>query len=137
MTHHLINRCPHVTIRGIYGDMINHVHGFRLQCLDCGMLLYGPVDLANVKTYQDAIWKSDEKKEHRHNLRDERTRRRRYRTHYNLAYDGGGSEWDGYHNTYFCARVAAWWNIHIASWGGQAQIYDQRKEAMVDNENHT
>jgi len=39
--------CPHGDLRGIYGDEINHTPGGRrLQCLDCGELLDGPVSLA-------------------------------------------------------------------------------------------
>lgn len=36
-------RCPHVCTIGIYGDEINQAIGYRLQCLDCGRLLDGPV----------------------------------------------------------------------------------------------
>lgn len=39
-------RCPHVDVRGIYGDEINYSAGFRLQCRDCGQLLDGPVSIA-------------------------------------------------------------------------------------------
>lgn len=39
--------CPHVNIRGIYGDEINHTpKNRRLECADCGQLLDGPVSLA-------------------------------------------------------------------------------------------
>lgn len=39
--------CPHVRLRGIYGDEINHTPGYRRnQCLDCGRLLDGPVSIA-------------------------------------------------------------------------------------------
>lgn len=45
------NRCPHVHIRGIYGDEINHTPGYRrLRCIDCGLLLDGPVNLATVES---------------------------------------------------------------------------------------
>lgn len=41
------NRCPHSTLRGIYGDEINRTPGFRrLECLDCRTLLDGPVSLS-------------------------------------------------------------------------------------------
>lgn len=40
------NRCPHVNVRGIYGDEVNHRGGYRLQCRDCGRLLDGPVSIA-------------------------------------------------------------------------------------------
>lgn len=46
-TKHL--RCPHSNLRGIYGDEINAVGGFRLQCRDCGSYLYGPVILARLR----------------------------------------------------------------------------------------
>lgn len=40
-------RCPHARIRGIYGDEIIYTPRWRrLQCLDCGRLLNGPVSLA-------------------------------------------------------------------------------------------
>lgn len=42
--------CPHTRLEGIYGDAINHTPGARrLQCLDCGRLLDGPVMLAIVR----------------------------------------------------------------------------------------
>ena len=43
----LINRCPHLNVRGIYGDEINQTPGFRrLQCVDCGRYLDGPVSIS-------------------------------------------------------------------------------------------
>lgn len=42
------NRCPHTSIRGIYGDEINRTPGYRrLVCRNCGRLLDGPVSLAH------------------------------------------------------------------------------------------
>lgn len=41
-----INRCPHIRTRGVYGDEINFVGGYRLICVDCGRRLDGPVWLA-------------------------------------------------------------------------------------------
>lgn len=38
--------CPHLNLRGIYGDEINLVGGYRLVCQDCGNLLDGPVSLS-------------------------------------------------------------------------------------------
>lgn len=39
--------CPHVRLRGIYGDEINHTPGYRRnECLDCGRLLDGPVSIS-------------------------------------------------------------------------------------------
>lgn len=51
---------------------------------------------------------------------------RRYRVEYDLAYDGGGSEWIGYYRTRLVAAVAIRFNRHIASWGGTAVLYDRR-----------
>lgn len=31
--------CSHLRQRGIYGDEINAVGGYRAQCLDCGVFL--------------------------------------------------------------------------------------------------
>lgn len=40
-------RCPHEYIRGIYGDEINQTpRGARLECIECGRLLDGPVNIA-------------------------------------------------------------------------------------------
>jgi hypothetical protein len=36
--------CRHDNVRGIYGDEINHVGGWRNQCLDCTRYLDGPVE---------------------------------------------------------------------------------------------
>ena len=41
----LFNRCPHVRIRGVFGDEINHT-GSRLRCLDCKRYLDGGLALA-------------------------------------------------------------------------------------------
>lgn len=38
--------CPHSDLSGIYGDEINAVGGWRLQCRDCGRYIDGPVALA-------------------------------------------------------------------------------------------
>lgn len=43
-------RCPHVRLRGIYGDEIRFSGWYRLQCRDCGRLLEGPVVLAKGST---------------------------------------------------------------------------------------
>lgn len=51
-------RCPHIRLRGIYGDEINHSAGYRLECVVCGRLLDGPVYYAtephDVKVRADA-----------------------------------------------------------------------------------
>lgn len=48
--------------------------------------------------------------------------KRPYRVDYDLAYDGGCSIWSGYYRTQVGARVAAWWNVHVSSWGGTAAL---------------
>lgn len=40
-------RCPHVRLRGLYGDHILWSGGWRLDCMDCGRFLDGPVTLAD------------------------------------------------------------------------------------------
>lgn len=43
--------CPHVNLRGIYGDEINHTPGYRRnQCRDCGRLLDGPVSISRERS---------------------------------------------------------------------------------------
>jgi len=45
-------RCPHANIRGVYGDEIIFAANWRrLQCIDCGRYLDGPLSLANNHTY--------------------------------------------------------------------------------------
>lgn len=39
------SHCPHSNLLGIYGDEINRVGGYRLQCASCGKYLDGPVSL--------------------------------------------------------------------------------------------
>lgn len=43
------SRCPHEHVRGIYGDeIIFATPDFnRLQCLDCGKYLEGPVNISD------------------------------------------------------------------------------------------
>ncbi len=47
------NRCPHINVKGIDGDVINafggytlRCNGFVLICHDCDRLLEGPVSIA-------------------------------------------------------------------------------------------
>lgn len=55
---------------------------------------------------------------------------RRYRDHsdrpwrvdYDLAYDGGGSQFSQYYRTKFGARFSIWRQMHVASWGGSAKL---------------
>lgn len=50
-------RCPHVRIRGIHGDEINYTPKFRrLECLDCGRHLDGPVSLAGYVSINGGIF---------------------------------------------------------------------------------
>ena len=51
---------------------------------------------------------------------------RRYHVHYVLAYDGGAGEWTGYYRTKLGARIAAYWNYKVASWGGSADLTDMK-----------
>ena len=39
-------RCPHRVLAPIWGDDIEMVGGWRLQCADCDQYLDGPVSLA-------------------------------------------------------------------------------------------
>lgn len=48
---------------------------------------------------------------------------RTWRIEYDLIYDGGNGEWVGYYRTYIGARIAAYWNVWIASWGGSAELH--------------
>ena len=59
--------------------------------------------------------------------RRSRAEKRRYRVDYDLAYDGGGSEWSGYYRTRAGAKVAAWWNVHVSSWGGTAVLEGEER----------
>lgn len=44
-------RCPHSNLRGIYGDEVIFAtpRSSRLQCMDCGSFLDGPVRLADAR----------------------------------------------------------------------------------------
>lgn len=53
---------------------------------------------------------------------------RPWRVEYYLVYDGGGVEWTGYYRSYAGAKIAAWWNYHVRSWGGRAALYDNKRE---------
>ena len=44
--------CPHSTLRGIYGDEVNHCGGWRLRCLDCRRFVDGPVALAEFRAHE-------------------------------------------------------------------------------------
>lgn len=47
-------RCPHRVLTPIYGDQVNMVGGWRLQCADCYRYLDGPVSLAATRNEQDS-----------------------------------------------------------------------------------
>jgi hypothetical protein len=35
--------------------------------------------------------------------------------------------WTGFYRTNLGARIAAFWNEYVASWGGSAVLYDRKK----------
>ncbi len=45
-----------------------------------------------------------------------------HRVYYDLAYDGGGCAWHKDYRTLTGARIARWWNLYVASWGGMAEF---------------
>lgn len=49
--------------------------------------------------------------------------KRKWRVEYDLNYDGGSSIWTGYYRTLIGAKLLAFYNIRIASWGGTADLY--------------
>jgi len=49
-----------------------------------------------------------------------------WKVEYDLAYDGGGSRWSQYYRWYWQARLMAFLNYHVFSWGGSAVLYDNR-----------
>ena len=53
---------------------------------------------------------------------------RRWRVDYHLIYDGGGVEWSKQYRTRWGAKIAAWYNHYIASWGGAVTLVDQERE---------
>lgn len=71
-----------------------------------------------------ALWRSGEtKKERRERALQKKTDRSNYRVHYDVAYDGGGSEFDEYYKTKLGARISAFFHLHFRSWGGSAELY--------------
>lgn len=50
---------------------------------------------------------------------------RRWRVDYDLTYDGGSVEWTGYYSKLVQAKLAAFWNVRVSSWGGSAFLTDQ------------
>lgn len=51
----------------------------------------------------------------------------RYTVMYDLAYDFQAGEWVGHYRTKIGAHLAAFWNVHIASWGGRAILFDTKE----------
>lgn len=56
---------------------------------------------------------------------------RRWRVEFRyLAYDGGGSSsWTDFYRTKLGAYFFMYWHVYIASWGGEATLYD--KETLL------
>lgn len=52
---------------------------------------------------------------------------RRYKVYYMLAYDGGPGKWTGHYRTLTGAKIAAWWNYYVRSFGGTADLTDQQE----------
>jgi hypothetical protein len=71
-----------------------------------------------------AEYEAGKRKRERQARRLERHRRRPWWVVYDLAYDGGGSEWTGYYKARWQALVALWWNRHVTSYGGEARLYE-------------
>lgn len=72
-----------------------------------------------------AQWESlypNPKREARRAQKQARLEKRSYWVAYDLIYDGGGAVWIGYYRTRTGAKVAAWWNVHVSSWGGTADL---------------
>jgi len=46
---------------------------------------------------------------------------------FDLIYDGGSDKWTQYYRTKIGARISAWWKYHISSWGGSANLFDNRR----------
>ena len=51
---------------------------------------------------------------------------RHWHVDYDLIYDGGRTAWVGHYRTYAGARIAAFWNVRFASWGGNAILFDNK-----------
>lgn len=62
------------------------------------------------------------RREARLSRRQSKAELRPWRVDYDLLYDGGGGCWSGHYRTRVGARIAAWWNVHVSSWGGTAEL---------------
>ena len=70
------------------------------------------------------LWSSSDKKEAKvKRRRERRMARANYRMEYDLAYDGGGSAFNEYYKTRWGARIAAFFHLHVLSWGGSAELF--------------
>ena len=47
---------------------------------------------------------------------------RPWRVEYDLLYDDGPHRWTGFYRSQTGARIAAFWNVHVGSWGGGATL---------------
>lgn len=70
------------------------------------------------------VWESGKKTQDREERRFLKTTDRPWRMHYDLAYDGGGSEFDQYYRTKFGAKFSAFFHLYFRSWGGSAELYE-------------
>lgn len=52
----------------------------------------------------------------------QRSKLRPYHVNYDLAYDSSSGQWTGHYRTKWGAKTAAWWNVHVSSWGGTATL---------------
>lgn len=70
------------------------------------------------------LWSSGDSKSRKQQRRlEKKMARANFRVHYDLAYDGGGSEFDEYYKTKWGAWISALIHIHVRSWGGTADLY--------------
>lgn len=60
----------------------------------------------------------------RRNRKQQRREQRRWSVEYDLLYDGGSSQWTGWYRSRATARMCAYWNVNIGSWGGSAHLID-------------
>jgi hypothetical protein len=77
------------------------------------------------------LWNSAESKADKERRKlDKKKSRAHFVVEYDLAYDGGGMSWKGYYRTYLGARIAAFWNLHVSSWGGKALVFSYPKPSL-------
>lgn len=79
------------------------------------------------------IWSSGEKKADRRRRKLARKKLlANFIVEYDLAYEGGGGRWNGYYRTMWVARIAAWYHVHVGSWGGSADLFPYPKPVPVE-----